>query len=86
MLERKGGCLCGAVRYVLKGEPQATVLCHCTHCQRQSGSMFSVNLFVAEHGYQQLGQTAFYIDKGDSGQPSYRHFELPLLHRESDLP
>ena len=48
--------------------------------------MFSVNLFVAEHGYQQLGQTAFYIDKGDSGQPSYRHFELPLLHRESDLP
>ncbi|WP_394850962.1 GFA family protein [Pendulispora brunnea] len=73
-LERKGGCLCGAVRYVLKGEPQATALCHCTHCQRQSGSAFSVNLFVKEDDYEQTGETKFYVDIGDSGQPSHRHF------------
>jgi hypothetical protein len=45
MWDRKGGCLCGAVRYVLKSEPQAAAICHCTHCQKQSGSLFSFNLF-----------------------------------------
>ncbi|SIT46668.1 conserved hypothetical protein [Paraburkholderia piptadeniae] len=74
MLNRKGGCLCGAVRYVLKGEPQAAAICHCTHCQKQSGSLFSFNLFVREADYEQQGETMVFTDRGDSGQPSYRHF------------
>jgi hypothetical protein len=57
MRNRKGGCLCGAVRYVLKGEPRATAICHCTHCQRQSGSLFSFNLVVREADYEQSGGT-----------------------------
>ena len=74
MQERKGGCLCGAVRYVLKGEPRATAICHCTHCQRQSGSLFSFNLVIREADYDQQGETMVYVDTGDSGQPVYRHF------------
>jgi hypothetical protein len=74
MPDRKGGCLCGAVRYVLKGEPQAISLCHCTHCQKQSGSAFSFNLFISEADYEQQGETTVYVDHGDSGEPSYRHF------------
>nr|WP_315591842.1 GFA family protein [uncultured Cupriavidus sp.] len=74
MQERKGGCLCGAVRYVLKGEPLAAAICHCRHCQKQSGSLFSINLFVADADYTQQGETKFFEDFGDSGQPSYRHF------------
>jgi hypothetical protein len=74
MQHRKGGCLCGAVRYVLKGEPQAIGICHCTHCQRQSGSIFSFNLLISEADYEQSGETTVYVDKGDSGQPVYRHF------------
>ena len=27
MQDRKGGCLCGAVRYVLTGEPRAIAIC-----------------------------------------------------------
>lgn len=71
---REGGCLCGAVRYVLKGEPRAIALCHCTRCQRQSGSLFSFNLVIREADYEQSGETMVYVDKGDSGQPVYRHF------------
>jgi len=74
MQDRKGGCLCGAVRYVLKSDPRAIALCHCTHCQRQSGSVFSFNLVIREADYEQSGVTKVYVDKGDSGQPVHRHF------------
>jgi hypothetical protein len=74
MQDRKGGCLCGAVRYVLKGEPRAVAICHCTHCQRQSGSVCSFNVVFSEADYEQSGETVVYVDKGDSGQPVYRYF------------
>jgi hypothetical protein len=74
MSDRKGGCLCGAVRYVLKGEPRSVALCHCTHCQRQSGSLFSFNLVLRESDYEQSGETMIYVDGGDSGHPVYRRF------------
>jgi hypothetical protein len=33
----EGGCLCGAVRYRVSGQPVATTLCHCRSCRRASG-------------------------------------------------
>jgi hypothetical protein len=74
MQDRQGGCLCGAVRYVLKGDLLAVAICHCRHCQRQSGSILSFNVVVRESDYDQRGETMVYVDKGDSGQPLYRHF------------
>lgn len=89
-MKRTGGCLCGAVRYLLRGEPEAIAVCHCTHCQKQSGSPFSFNLFFKEADYEQTGETRFFVDTGDSGQPSHRHFcgscGSPILTRVSTLP
>ncbi|HET7566514.1 MAG TPA: GFA family protein [Gaiellaceae bacterium] len=42
----EGGCSCGAVRYRLASEPMFTHCCHCTSCQRQTGSAFAVNLLI----------------------------------------
>lgn len=39
----QGGCLCGAVRYRLLDAPMFVHCCHCTECQRSSGSAFAVN-------------------------------------------
>ena len=87
---RKGGCLCGAVRYVIKGEPVAAAICHCKHCQKAGGTLFSFNLFVNEADYEQQGKTMVYEDKGDSGQPSYRHFcgscGSPVITKVATLP
>jgi len=37
-----GGCVCGAVRYRASGAPLVAQACHCTFCQRRSGSAFAV--------------------------------------------
>jgi hypothetical protein len=90
MRVRKGGCLCGAVRYVLKGEPRAVAICHCTHCQRQSGSVLSFNVVFGETDYEQSGETMAYVDRGDSGHPVYRHFcgrcGSPILATVAEAP
>jgi hypothetical protein len=38
-----GGCLCGGVRYELSEPPVSARYCHCTRCQRRTGTGFSSN-------------------------------------------
>ena len=42
----EGGCACGNVRYRLTGEPLIVHGCHCTACQRETGSAFVINVWV----------------------------------------
>ncbi|MCF8503272.1 MAG: GFA family protein, partial [Caulobacter sp.] len=70
-----GGCLCAAVRYMCASPPVMTLVCHCTNCQKQSGSAFSVNVAVATGDLRlTAGEPTVYEDRGESGQPVYRHF------------
>jgi len=41
-----GGCQCGAVRYEITAAPLTVYACHCTDCQRQSGSAFALSLIA----------------------------------------
>ena len=34
---RSGGCLCGAVRYEVRGALRPIIMCHCTQCRRMTG-------------------------------------------------
>ena len=34
----KGGCLCGAVRFSISGEPVVQLFCYCTDCRQVSGT------------------------------------------------
>lgn len=45
-LPYEGGCLCGAVRYSVSRAPRTIYACHCTDCQRGTGSAFGVSLVV----------------------------------------
>ena len=62
-----GRCLCGEVSYEITGELVATAVCHCDHCQRQSGGAFSVNLVVLESQLALSGTLTTYGDCGDDG-------------------
>jgi hypothetical protein len=47
---RRGGCLCGAVRYEIDGELAPIQICHCQDCRKAQGSAFAANIPVAvEH-------------------------------------
>ena len=36
--EAEGGCMCGAVRYKVTGQPLSTIYCHCTSCKKHTGA------------------------------------------------
>lgn len=71
---RSGGCLCGQVRYRFTGDPLMVAVCHCRHCQKQSGSAFSLVCVVTDAQYRQEGETRIFQDRGDSGGTVDRHF------------
>jgi hypothetical protein len=38
--ELEGGCLCGSVRFRAAAAPMRTLACHCTFCQKVTGSAY----------------------------------------------
>ncbi len=68
---RTGRCLCGAVTYELDGDLLATAICHCDHCQRQSGGAFSVNLVAHESQLTITGELRTYEEMGERGDAVY---------------
>jgi hypothetical protein len=70
----EGGCLCGAVRYRVVGEPIAVSICHCINCQRNTGSAFSVNAIFGEGALTYQGSPSVYDDIGDTGHVVRRVF------------
>jgi hypothetical protein len=39
----EGGCTCGNVRYRLAGKPMIVHACHCSWCQRETGTAHALN-------------------------------------------
>ena len=66
-----GRCLCGAVTFELNGDVIATAVCHCDHCQRQSGSAFSVNLVAHESQLVIHGELKTYEETGELNDNVY---------------
>ncbi len=47
-----GGCLCGAVRYAIAGPLGICGYCHCTRCQRRTGTAASISVRVARGDFE----------------------------------
>jgi hypothetical protein len=55
---RKGGCLCGAVRYTVRDKPYKSGLCHCTDYRQVTGSAFLAYADWRPEQFQYTGQVA----------------------------
>jgi hypothetical protein len=73
-----GGCLCGAVRYTVRGRPLplSTVVCNCKDCQRGSGTAYSVVVPVRASSFHLEGEplATFQTTGTDSGEHRARKF------------
>lgn len=86
-----GGCLCGAVRYSSEGRPLATIVCHCEHCQRSTGSAFSIVVAVRRKTLHVDGELAAVETVAtDTGEDRQRQFcprcGSPILSLAAELP
>lgn len=55
--QHEGGCVCGGVRYVVHGEPERVTVCHCTWCQRRTGTAFGVEVVFRSENVALEGET-----------------------------
>lgn len=70
-----GGCICGAVRYEITGEPHVTYVCHCTDCRRQSGSAFGLtSVLTADQLKITRGELKTQTRVAESGRTLTRYF------------
>jgi len=47
-----GGCLCGGVRFEVAEAPTSASYCHCTRCQRRTGTAASVEALIVPGSLQ----------------------------------
>lgn len=70
-----GSCQCGEVRYEAEVDPQTVGICHCTDCQRLTGSVYRVTVAtLPEHFKLLAGRPTRYRKIGESGRPSDQFF------------
>jgi len=69
-----GGCLCGALRYEARGEPDGTGHCYCGDCRKASGSGFIPFMSFAANALTISGPTRQHVSKSARGGDSTRNF------------
>jgi len=76
VLEVRGGCLCGAVRYASNTKPDMVVVCHCANCQKNTGSAFAITFAVPRDAIRITGDTllTYQDNSGSSGHTFHRSF------------
>jgi hypothetical protein len=66
-LPAEGGCLCGAVRYRISGEPRSADYCHCRMCRRAGGAPVVARLTVADAAFAWIkGTPAVYRSSAEA--------------------
>ena len=70
-----GQCFCGAIRYRVTQEPLTLYACHCTECQRRTGSAFALSMWVKRADVELLaGKPSRYSVTPESGKTKVATF------------
>ncbi len=88
-VEFSGRCLCGRVRFEIRGEIGAFAYCHCTSCRRASGTAFAANGPVREADLEWLSGRDE-IGEYESSSGKFRAFcrgcGSPIYARQAGAP
>lgn len=67
-------CSCGALRAEVAGEPDAVVACHCTECQRRTGSVLGVGAYYPKDRVKITGESREFVRGTASGGEFRQNF------------
>ena len=65
-IPQSGGCLCGAIRYTVTAEPLRVTICHCTFCQKITGSAYLVEPIFRKQDVSFSGTTKAFVHRSDN--------------------
>jgi hypothetical protein len=70
-----GTCHCGAIRFEASIDPDKVRICHCTDCQKLSGTAFRVMVPCAETEFHLIsGEPKIYVKTAESGRARQQAF------------
>ncbi len=73
----EGGCDCGTVRYRLTSPPMFVHCCHCTWCQRETGSAFALNALIEADRVPVLTGEPELVDTPSASGQGQKYFRCP---------
>jgi hypothetical protein len=73
-MTRIAHCCCGSLRAEATGEPSLVGVCHCTECQRRTGSAFGVNTYFPKDQVRTEGRAGSTVRGSNSGRKIELHF------------
>lgn len=63
MDEVTGGCQCGRLRLIARGQPYRVGLCHCLDCRKHHGSLFHASAVFPEEAVKIHGEMRDYAGR-----------------------
>ena len=64
----EGGCTCRSVRYTMKSKPLFVHACHCSWCQRETGTAFALNALIESDRVEVTGEAIQVNTPSNSGK------------------
>ena len=79
-MEFNGGCACSGLRYQMTDRPLFIHCCHCTWCQRETGSAFVLNALIEARKVKVTKGMAEDIATPSESGMGQRIFRCPTCH------
>jgi hypothetical protein len=73
-MRRTARCSCGKLSVDVEGEPAIVIACHCTECQRRTGSVFGVGAYYLKEQVTISGPSKGYTRPGADGRKMHNRF------------
>jgi hypothetical protein len=74
---RVAQCACGGITATVTAEPRFIVLCHCTQCQRRTGSTFGIGAYFRREDVELSGTPKAYTRQVEGTERTVTNYFCP---------